>query len=165
MGGWGKAKKAAGKSVEDLEKTFRGYSYDSPKDIARTDAVVRSALKKELLKARQALLGIIELAYKEEEDEISRNLESVRDELDGFITELGIIRSPRKEPDERALEKVARADALLMRSARELTERAGQLKSEVLQSVASGVVRKSQQMRDFVFQMENVYSERAGVLA
>lgn len=164
MSDWGKAKKAVGKPEADMEKEVKDYSYSNQKDTARTDSAIRGMLKGELEKCENVLMGIIELAYKEEEDEISRSLEEVRGEIEEFTEHIEIIVAPRRMPGAKQLEQVARADAILVRSARDLTLKASQLKTEVLGSRASDVVRKSQAMKDFLREMEEVYDERENAL-
>lgn len=163
---WMKVRRRVGQDLEEVNKLIPHYNYALKGRARDTDGNVRTLLRKELVRAKETLFSVVELAYKEEEGEIAGGLEAVRDEIDLLLEEIKdqVLLWNEKLTDG-DMEKIVRADVALVKNSRELNKILEDIKRQVLKSRARDLARRSGELRQYVSELRTVFRERGEVKA
>jgi len=161
-----KVRRRVGQDLEEVDKLIPHYNYALKGRARNTDESVRFVLRNELLRAKETLFSIVELAYKEEENEIAGGLEGVRDEIDLLLDEVKdrVLLWNEKLTDKQ-MEKIVRGDIALVRNAQGLNKILEDLKRQTLKSQARDMARKAGELKQYVSELRTVFRERGEVKA
>lgn len=160
---WVKVRRRVGQDIEEVDKLIPHYNYALKGKARATDERVRGLLRKELERAKESLFSIVELAYKEEENETAGGLESVRDEIDLLLEEIKdrVLLWNEKLTD-KDMERIVRSDTALVKNSLELNKILEDMKRAVLKSQAGDLERRAGELRNFVSELRTVFRERGG---
>lgn len=163
---WVKVKRKVGKGIDDLENLIPHYNYALKGRARNTDESVRFVLRNELIRAKETLFSIVELAYKEEENEIAGGLEGVRDEIDLLLEEVKdrVLLWNEKLTDKQ-MEKIVRSDIAMVKNSQELNGILEDLKKQTLKSQTRDMARKAGELKQYVSELRTVFRERGEVKA
>ena len=161
---WMKVRRRVGQEMQAVDKLIPHYNYALKGKARDTDENVREALRKELVRAKETLFSIVELAYKDEEKEIAGGLESVRDEIDLLLEEVkDQVLFWNEKLTDGDMEKIVRADVALVKNSQELNGILEDIKRQVLKSQARDLARRAGELKQYVSELRTVFRERGEV--
>lgn len=161
---WVKVRRRAGEGIEEVERLVPHYNYALKGKARDTDRNVRELLRKELVRAKETLFSVVELAYGEGEDEIAGGLEAVRDEIDLLLEEVkDQVLLWNEKLSDRDMERIVRADIALAKNVQGLNRILEDIKAGVLKSQARDLVRRSGELKQYVSELRTVFRERGEV--
>ncbi len=158
---WIKVKRRVGQDIEGLERLIPHYNYALKGRARNTDESVRFVIRNELLRAKETLFSILELAYREGENETAGGLGGARDEIDLLLEEVKdkvLIWDERLT--DRDMEKIVRSDVALVRNAQGLNKALEDIKNRVLKSQARDLERRAGELKQYVSELRSVFRER-----
>jgi len=159
MSNWKKVRDELEPMVRELEKIIEGYDYSEGK-AELTDKKVRRKLMSEARKAKNLILEITELAYKDRESEIVEGFREIIDEIDVFLNELEIKRVVYKDASENLLKKIVNADMLLIKNLQSINETIKNVHEDILAGKTGDVVSKAAYIKKGIKDLRSILNDR-----
>ncbi len=174
MEGWKKAKEETSIILKDLEKMVPGYSYEDGTEAIATDQKMGDLIVKAIRNCKNRLFFTIQLLYELQHENLNRDLEHLKDEIDIFSDEIKIRHCKWSYSSPELLKKLVRQDYRLICMLRELDSLLGQIHKDAAEIKEirtghkpefepGGVARLKQDTRkafDLVKEMVVLFKER-----
>ena len=114
---WKEVKTKMWARVKDIEKEIPGYDYSETHHMIVTDDKVKDMFILELRKSKKTLFNVLETAYEQQKEGMTKDLHKLRDDVDIFLDEVKVkhpVKWPESIPQE-FLEKIVTHDSDILK--------------------------------------------------
>lgn len=162
MGGWSKIESKYAKEISNLKKLVDVYDY-SDKNAKITDKKIRDLTVFQLREIKTIMSNLMLVAYNETDD-ASKELKRVRDDIDLAIGEVGDLDYWKFPEQEDFIEKVVKADLVILNNMGLLQKTAKTIHSQVINAEKGNIQLKLETFRKMLSDSRAVFLERAEVI-
>ena len=160
---WDKIQSKYAREAQQLKRVLGIYNYKE-REAVETDKKLRDFLIFELREIKVVLTNLMSIDH-QETDKAAETLEKIRDDIDLAITEIQSL-SFWKFPDrEDSLEKILKADIVLLNNMDLLKKSAGQMHSQIINSEShSSFPAKVENLRKTLSDSRAIFLERSEII-
>lgn len=162
MGGWSKIESKYAKEISNLKKLVDVYDY-SDKNAKITDKKIRDLAVFQLREIKTIMGNLMLVAYNET-DAASKELKRVRDDIDLAIGDVGSLDYWKFPEQEGFIEKVVKADLVILNNMGLLQKTAKTIQSQVINAEKGDIQLKLETFRKMLSDSRAVFLERAEVI-
>ena len=162
MSSWSKVESKYGREVNNISRIVEKYGYDE-KHASETDKKIRSLLIFKLRGTKSILTDLMIVAHKETDDSATE-LKRVRDDLDLAITEIQSLNYWKFPDKEELLEKILKADLVLLNNTDVMEKAAAAIQYQVVKSEKGDLLAKLETLRKMLSDSRAVFLERAEII-
>jgi|SRR3989338_3806713 len=159
---WDKVQSKYAREAQQLQKILGIYNYKD-REAVETDKKLRDFLIFELRETKSVLTTLMSIAH-QETDKSAEPLKKIRDDIDLAITEiqsLGFWKFPERGD---SLEKILKADVLLLNNAELIKRLANQLYTQITNSEQGNFPAKIETLRKVLNDSRAIFLERSEII-
>ncbi len=162
MSEWDKVQSKYAREAQNMQRILGTYDYKDRKAVD-TDKKLRDLLIFELREIKTVLTDLMSIAHKETSKAVE-SLKRIRDDIDLGITEIQSLNFWKFPDAESSLEKILKADALLLNNIDMMKRLASQMHSQILNSDQGNFPAKVENLRKVLNDSRAIFLERSEIV-
>ena len=159
---WDKIQSKYAREAQQLQKILGIYNYKD-REAVETDKQLRDFLIFELRETKSVLTTLMSIAH-QETDKSAEPLKKIRDDIDLAITEIQSLSFWKFPEREDSLEKILKADVLLLNNTESIKRLANQIYIQITNSEQGNFPAKIENLRKVLNDSRAIFLERSEII-